>query len=76
MDDGFESLPQAKKFHAPLRDGDTESQTVGCRHTAPKICRNNGLHGVCAFIRADGICERPPRSWKKQFKKLVESTSG
>lgn len=33
----------------PLREGDTEIQTVGCRHTNPDICAKNGLHGKCAL---------------------------
>ena len=70
MASDFDLLPQAKKFHAPLQPGDTDERTVGCRHTSPDICRNNGLHSACAFVRSDGMCEQPPRSWAKQFRKL------
>lgn len=70
MPSKFDSLPQAKKFHAPLQPGDTEDRTVGCRHTCPSICRNNRLPGACAFVREDGMCERPPKSWVKQFANL------
>lgn len=57
-------------FHAPLNRKDSESQTVGCRHTNPDICRNNSLDGICAFVREDGMCVCPPKSWPKQFQKL------
>jgi hypothetical protein len=67
----FDSLPQEEKFHAPLQDGDTAAATVGCRHTSPDICRNNSLNGVCAFVRPDCMCLRPPKSWAKQYEKLV-----
>jgi hypothetical protein len=54
-------------FHEPLRPGDTAEKTVGCRHTNPNICANNSIPKYCAFVRADGVCLYPPRSWKKQF---------
>jgi hypothetical protein len=55
---------------APLVEGDTETQTVGCRHSNPNVCRNNGLAGRCAFVRDDNICLEPPRSWKKLYAEL------
>ena len=73
MSSEFESLRQAKKYHAPLNDGDTAERTVGCRHTAPDICKNNGLSGVCAFVSEDGLCHQPPISWPKQYIKLGEA---
>jgi hypothetical protein len=60
---------QAERFHAPLQPGDTEAKTVGCRHTNPDICGKNGMD-VCAFVRADGVCHAPPRSWSAQFLRL------
>jgi len=57
-------------FHEPLKDGDTEKQTVGCRHTNPDICAKNMMPNKCAFARPDGICMAPPVSWKKQYAKL------
>ena len=72
MSSEFDSLPQAQKFHAPLQEGDTLDSTVGCRHTSPVICRNNGLPDKCAFVRPDGMCLLPPRSWPKQFERLTE----
>lgn len=71
MTSDFASLPQSEKFHAPLQPGDTPVRTVGCRHTSPVICRNNGLQGECAFVREDGVCRRPPKSWAKQYRRLV-----
>ena len=35
------STKQAQRFHEPLVVGDTEKQTVGCRHTNPGICAKN-----------------------------------
>jgi hypothetical protein len=57
-------------FHAPLKPRDTESQTEGCRHTNPDICANNSMPKACAFVRADGLCLKPPVSWPKQFRVL------
>ena len=57
-------------FHAPLKPLDTELQTEGCRHSNPDVCANNSLEGACAFVRQDGICMRPPRSWPKQYRAL------
>ncbi len=57
-------------FSAPLREGDTEKTTVGCRANNPDICKNNGIPGICAFECEDGICRIPSKAWKKQFQKL------
>jgi len=57
-------------FNAPLNPQDTESSTYGCRQNNPDICGNNGLPNVCAFARPDGICQKPSRAWKRQYKKL------
>lgn len=59
-------------FRAELNDGDTETQTYGCRANNPDICACNNLIDVCAFVRDDCICKKPSRSWKKQFLKLKE----
>lgn len=67
-------MSDAKKlripFKAPLQAGDTENVTVGCRANNPDICKNNGITGICAFEREDGICQMPSKAWKKQFQKL------
>lgn len=51
----------------PLSVFDSELQTLGCRHSTPDICRNNATPDKCAFVRADGICILPPRSWPRIF---------
>ncbi len=60
----------AEAFHAPLHPKDTETQTVGCRHTLPRICGKHYMPKKCAFVNADNMCYAPPNSWKKQFQKL------
>ena len=62
--------------NAPLSAEDSETQTKGCRHTNPDICGNNGLDRICAFVRSDGICKRPPRSWNRIFKSLKKGELG
>jgi hypothetical protein len=62
---------QSLRFHAPLIDGDTPTQTVGCRHTNPAICAKHDMPSVCAFVRTDSLCTSPPASWAKQFAKLT-----
>jgi hypothetical protein len=64
------SSKQALRFHEPLVAGDSEKQTVGCRHTNPAICAKNAMPTVCAFARSDGMCLAPPATWPKQFLKL------
>jgi len=56
--------------NAPLSAQDTPEQTLGCRHTNPNSCKMFDLENVCAFVRADKLCLKPPGSWKKQFKEL------
>ena len=58
------------RYHLPLEPADSEAQTVGCRHTDPRICSKNALEKVCALVRTDGMCLSPPASWPKQFRKL------
>ena len=62
-------ISQPQRFHEPLDARDTPEQTVGCRHTNPDICAKHSLP-ACAFVRADGVCKAPPKSWPKQFEKL------
>ena len=59
-------------FNSPLKKGDSEKQTVGCRYASPESCAKNSMAGVCAFVQEDGICLRPPRGWPKQFRDLKE----
>ena len=67
----WDRTAQSQRFHLPLRPGDSEQMTHGCRHTQPVICGKNELADVCAFVRPDGICHAPPTSWPKQFAKLL-----
>jgi len=60
----------AHRFHDPLLAQDSEFRTVGCRHTNPNACAKHSLRGVCAFVRDDGFCLAPRRSWPKQYRKL------
>jgi len=62
-------------YNAPLDKQDTESETYGCRHTNPDICKKNGLTGVCAFVREDGICKSPSRAWARQYHKLIVTST-
>ena len=54
----------------PLNSKDTEKQTLGCRHSNPHTCPRHSLSKVCAFVREDGLCLAPPRTWAQLFKKL------
>jgi len=54
-------------FDAPLHSLDSEKQTYGCRQNNPEICGNHSLHGACAFVSIDGVCQKPSRAWKKQY---------
>ncbi len=58
------------RFHDPLEPGDTREATVNCRRTHPDNCAKHYMASVCAFVRSDGMCTAPPRSWPKQFEKL------
>ena len=51
----------------PLSERDSESRTVGCRHSYPDICKNHSTEGKCAFVREDSMCLLPPKSWKAIF---------
>jgi len=61
---------QIAAFQAPLHKLDTAKQTYGCRHTNPDMCSKNRMPKVCAFSRADNICQAPTWAWVKQFEKL------
>ncbi len=58
-------------FDASLDKRDTESQTYGCRHTNPEICKKNYLANICAFVRKDGVCKSPSAAWARQYQILV-----
>jgi hypothetical protein len=59
------------RHHLPLVSGDTPHETVGCRHTNPRICAKHWMPSVCAFARADGMCKSPPLSWRKRYTALA-----
>jgi len=59
-------------FRKPLNIRDSGESTYGCRNTHPKCCGSNLMPKVCAFVRKDGMCLKPPASWAKQYKVLKE----
>ena len=59
-------------FSSPLNPQDNESQTFGCRQNNPSICAKNGIPEICAFARADFVCKKPSRAWKKKYYELKE----
>lgn len=64
------------KMQFSLKDSlnleDTETQTYGCRHSNPDICKNCYADNICAFVTEDSICKIPPKSWSKQYKILLK----
>lgn len=66
---------QQSRAKEKLHEKDTDKQTFGCRHTNPDICSNNSIPNLCAFASPDGICKKPPRSWKKIFEELKKGTT-
>lgn len=62
--------PSSHRFHEPLLPEDSETRTVGCRHTNPLACSKHSLEKVCAFVRHDGLCLAPRRSWPEQYRRL------
>ena len=63
--------PKNLAFADPLRDGDTLEQTIGCRHSKPQLCGKALLTNVCAYVRKDGVCTAPPRSWERLYARLL-----
>jgi len=61
--------------NAALNPQDSPCQTYGCRHYNPNICKDNGMENIYAFVKADNICKKPPRSWTKQYEKLTKKDS-
>ena len=56
----------------PLKPQDSPHQTFGCRHRNPHNCVSHSMENVCAFVRADNICLKPPTTWAKQYEKLLK----
>jgi len=71
--DGRVACKGARMNHAdhPLHAGDTATQTVGCRRSNPGTCMKHSLRAVCAFVRVDGICLEPPKTWPRTFRRLT-----
>jgi len=61
--------------YAVLKSQDSPYQTDECRHYSPYICKDNGMENICAFVKADNICKKSPRSWTKQYEKLSKKDS-
>ena len=57
--------------NAALKPQDSPCQTYGCRYHNPDNCANNAMENICAFVKADKICKQPPKSWAKQYEKLM-----
>ena len=57
---------------ASLNPQDSPCQTYGCRHQNPNNCQNNSMENVCAFVRDDNICKKPPTTWARQYEKLLK----
>ncbi len=67
----WEALPQSKRRDAGLQPEDAEDRTYGCRASSPEACGKHGMPACCAFVRTDGICLAPRRSWAKLYRKLL-----
>jgi hypothetical protein len=63
-------VPHLRQF-APIQPGETESQTIGCRHSNKLTCGRNGIPCVCALVREDGMCLAPPSSWVRLYRGAV-----
>jgi len=71
----WDAIPQNRRRHAPLQPEDAADRTFGCRASNPEACGKHGMRSVCAFVRDDGMCLAPPRSWAKQYPKLLEAAA-
>ena len=56
----------------PLKPQDSPHQTYGCRCQKPNNCMNNSMENICAFVRTNNICLKPPTGWAKQYEKLLK----
>ena len=59
---------------ARLHPMETQTQMFGCRLFNPDACVKNSLRQVCAFVREDGLCQSPPRTWPRLFQTLKEKS--
>lgn len=60
-----------RQFDPPVQPGETETQTIGCRHGNRLNCGRNGLPSVCGLVRKDGLCLAPPATWKMYYRGLA-----
>jgi len=60
--------------NAPLNSKDSSLQTFGCRCRTYINCGSNSMENVCAFVKADNICLKPPNRWASQYEKLLKAT--
>ena len=72
----WDAIPQNQRRHAALQPEDAADRTFGCRASNPDACGKHGMRLVCAFAREDGSCLAPPRSWAKQYSKLLAAKGG
>ena len=72
----WDALPQAQRRHAALQPEDAADRTFGCRAANPEACGKHGMRLACAFVREDGMCLAPPRSWAKLYPKLSADRDG
>jgi hypothetical protein len=66
----LEPIYRENNIRRPLSPQDSIYQTLGCRHFNANFCENNASSGRCAFVRDDGVCITPPKSWSWIYKEL------
>lgn len=65
-------MKKSKNDHKrPLQEDETDSLTIGCRHSNPDICAKHSMPGICAFVSSDNRCYAPPASWKGLYQRLL-----
>ena len=65
-------MDNSKASQTPLHPEDTPTQTFGCRLSNPNSCLKHSLPQVCAFVRNDGLCLSPPKTWSNTYRRLKE----
>jgi hypothetical protein len=58
---------------APLNSQDSPNQTYGCRCRTYQNCASNSMENVCAFVKADTICLKPPNGWAIKYENLLKT---
>jgi hypothetical protein len=62
-----------RRFDPPVQPGETDAQTIGCKHSNKLNCGRNGMPKVCALVREDGMCLAPPSSWVRYYRATVSA---